>query len=95
MHSVLPPIVNGLHPTKADYSVNPLSSGRCNKVFQESSLSKPETYELKAQFRPVLRIRSLLKISKKGCIRKQGKNKNKNIQPNISLPGYEPPSSLH
>ena len=21
----------------------------------------------------------------------QGKNKNKNIQPNISLPGYEPP----
>ena len=53
MHSVLPPIVNGLHPTKADYSVNPLSSGRCNKVFQESSLSKPETYELKTHFRSV------------------------------------------
>ena len=78
------------------YSVNSLSSGRCNKVFQGSSLSKPETYELKPRFRPVhKRIWSLFKISNKSCIRMQGQIKNKNIQPIISLPGYEPPSSLH
>ena len=49
------------------YFIKPLSSSRCSKVFQGSSLSNPETYELKAQFRPVTNS-FLLKIYKKGCV---------------------------